>query len=633
MTEPESAMIEITSSAFAPRFANLLVATRQRSGLTHRAIIRASGGELTRRQLVAIEAAEWPLDERTVEIVSECYSADLGSILPTRLPVAVRSGTVTAGGVFVAFSPTDSTSLLTAYLTLVRQLRRQKKAPAIELRRADIDVLAEYLGQAGEVVVSRLGALMRASRTQRTAMAALFASGAVVIGLVSSVAGLDRQGTTGFAGAPVHGVHRSLSVDRSSEGDAEDSISESAADQGLGAPVVVSLTTSHTDDSSGPDARDHRTSNAPSGPADEPNSAPNPNGTADDNTPNILQQTGDDNAVSDEGSVADESTVGNDQLTAGDTTPADDSNAAADNANSADDTTPADDSTAADETAESNDQSTTADNSVADNNDTPADNPPADNAVTNDEQPATADTQADENTAADETTVSNDQQTTADSPVADNTNIPADNPPADNAVTNDEQPADDTTVSDNNTPVDNNTPADETTAADDNTTTNDETTPAGDNTADDETTANNDEQTADDNAVSDDQVADHNRPADTGKPDSNTTTDDQGKSKDAADKGKDGADKGKDERQTKAENAQRQKGKSTARPTVDRKDTRQTKTDNREKGKSTAKPKVDRKDTRQTKTDNREQGKGKGEANGKLDSKSVRSAKTVHGQG
>ena len=51
-------------------------------------------------------------------------------------------------------------------------------------------MLAGFLQQPGATVVDRLAALMGASRSQRTAMAGLFASGAVVIGLVgTAVAG------------------------------------------------------------------------------------------------------------------------------------------------------------------------------------------------------------------------------------------------------------------------------------------------------------------------------------------------------------------------------------------------------------------------------------------------------------
>jgi len=88
----------------------------------------------------------------------------------------------------VSFDPLDGTSLLTAYLRLVRRVRRQQSAPEITLRRDDIVVIAEHLASSPEVVIDRLGALMGATRAQRVAMASLFASGALVIGLVGTAA-------------------------------------------------------------------------------------------------------------------------------------------------------------------------------------------------------------------------------------------------------------------------------------------------------------------------------------------------------------------------------------------------------------------------------------------------------------
>lgn len=180
--------IDTTSEAFARRLGNLLIATRERRNISPRALVRASGNRFSRFDLKAIEAGTMRLDDSLIEEVTELYQADLGSILPLRLPVVVGPGIITAGGVSTVFVPEDSTSLLRSYLLLVRSMRRQKKAPAVDLRREDVDVLATYLGETGESVIMRLGALMGATRTQRTAMASLFASGAVVIGLVGSVA-------------------------------------------------------------------------------------------------------------------------------------------------------------------------------------------------------------------------------------------------------------------------------------------------------------------------------------------------------------------------------------------------------------------------------------------------------------
>ncbi len=186
----ESATLDLTSDAFAQRFGRHLAATRSKAGRSTRALARASDGGFTHGELKALEQGTVPLHDDLIERVSELYGCDLGDLLPTRLPVAVGSGVVAAGGVSIVYLPGDADSLLEAYLKLVRTLRRQRKSPAVDLRREDVEALAEHLQLPGEAVVDRLAALMGAGRNQRAAMAGLFASGAVVIGLVgTAVAG------------------------------------------------------------------------------------------------------------------------------------------------------------------------------------------------------------------------------------------------------------------------------------------------------------------------------------------------------------------------------------------------------------------------------------------------------------
>lgn len=107
---------------------------------------------------------------------------------PHRRPVRIGHQFVSVGGRSVSFDPLDATDLLEAYLRLVRRARRQRTAPDVTLRRDDIEVLASHLASTPEVVIDRLGSLMGATRAQRLAMASLFASGAMVVGLVSTAA-------------------------------------------------------------------------------------------------------------------------------------------------------------------------------------------------------------------------------------------------------------------------------------------------------------------------------------------------------------------------------------------------------------------------------------------------------------
>ena len=223
-----AAMVDLRSGAFALRLANLMVATRSAQGRSVRQMARASAGGFSKSQLKELEAGTMSLDEDLVERITELYGCDLGAILPNRLAVAVTTGIISAGGVSTAFTPNDSTSLLEAYLKLVRSLRRQKKAPAVDLRRDDIEVLAGFLHEPGETIVERLAALMGASRSQRTAMAGLFASGAVVIGLVGTAmaagggvtnhSSLVRGPLHDLAGVSLAGEHSTIDTDGSDVG-------------------------------------------------------------------------------------------------------------------------------------------------------------------------------------------------------------------------------------------------------------------------------------------------------------------------------------------------------------------------------------------------------------------------------
>lgn len=184
--------------AFATRLANLLRHERERAGLRTGTMARRSGGRFSAAELRRFEAGEGDL-QRAAE-VAELYGADLESILPERLPLEVDpGGTIATAGVSEPFGPDDDTSLLLAYLRLVRRLRNEQRAELIVLRRADVETLAGVLALPGETVTDRLGALMGATRVQRRVMVGMFVAGAAVIGLtVGTVAATsDPAGDTG----------------------------------------------------------------------------------------------------------------------------------------------------------------------------------------------------------------------------------------------------------------------------------------------------------------------------------------------------------------------------------------------------------------------------------------------------
>lgn len=190
---------ELSSGSFARRLGDLLSATRRSRGCSCRTLARLSAGRFTLSGLHRLERGDVDLDEETVEVVSELYGADLDSILANRYAVVVEDGVMSVGGMSTPFLPAEPMVMLTTYLKLLRSLRRQQRASWIELRRDDVDRLAMYLEVAPETVIDHLGELMGATRAQRGSMATLFGTGAVVIGIVASLAVAPIS-----AGAPAH---------------------------------------------------------------------------------------------------------------------------------------------------------------------------------------------------------------------------------------------------------------------------------------------------------------------------------------------------------------------------------------------------------------------------------------------
>jgi hypothetical protein len=122
--------------------------------------------------------------------------------LPPHVPVKVSGDVIRAGSASRRFRPGDARAVLTAYLALIRGLRDQQRARTIELRSADIEALASYLGRPGSEVVDRLAELMGATRSQRATMLTLFGTGALVIGLAGSSAMGRAQSTPSGALQP-----------------------------------------------------------------------------------------------------------------------------------------------------------------------------------------------------------------------------------------------------------------------------------------------------------------------------------------------------------------------------------------------------------------------------------------------
>lgn len=174
--------IDISSASFARRLGALLASHRQRSKQYLWRLSRRSQGALSVDDLTAIEAGDVPIDEDLLDTLTELYGVRLDALLPPRVRLAVSPlGTISANGVDISFDPSNDDSMLEAYLQLVRTLRDQLDRKVIELRREDMDVLADHLMLPGSWIVTELARLMGANERERRAMEAMFIAGASVI--------------------------------------------------------------------------------------------------------------------------------------------------------------------------------------------------------------------------------------------------------------------------------------------------------------------------------------------------------------------------------------------------------------------------------------------------------------------
>lgn len=174
--------IDITSVAFTRRLAALLTSHRIRNKQYLWRLSRHSDGRFSVDDLQDIEAGRFALDEATIHAVTELYGATIESLLPPRVRLQIsQDGSIGANGVEKSFDPHDQTSMLAAYLELIRTLRDRLDATVIELRREDVEMLADHLQALGSEVVTELAVLMGANERERRAMSAMFIAGASVI--------------------------------------------------------------------------------------------------------------------------------------------------------------------------------------------------------------------------------------------------------------------------------------------------------------------------------------------------------------------------------------------------------------------------------------------------------------------
>jgi len=190
-------ILDGTGERLAKRMAALLGEHRHRNGLSLRSVARSSDGRYTTRDLRRIESGRTTLSPEDTTELAELYGIDLATALPERVPIEIRPfGVLSTNGVARSFTPGDDTSLMTAYIDLIRAVRDDDTTRLLDLRRSDIDLLAKHLAIPGDLIVERLAGLMGATLVQRRTMARMFVAGALVITLGAAGAAVDATADT-----------------------------------------------------------------------------------------------------------------------------------------------------------------------------------------------------------------------------------------------------------------------------------------------------------------------------------------------------------------------------------------------------------------------------------------------------
>ncbi len=148
-------------------------------------LARASRGAFSASMLRDAEAGLLPLDAGTVADLAALYGVDVTVFLPSReegLQIDPE-GCISAGGRSVPFEPGDSVALIAAYFTLVRGLRDVSEHHPIPLRKTDVSIIAEYLGEQGERS-QLLEAMVAVADAQRRVTVSSLLVGAASAGLI-----------------------------------------------------------------------------------------------------------------------------------------------------------------------------------------------------------------------------------------------------------------------------------------------------------------------------------------------------------------------------------------------------------------------------------------------------------------
>jgi hypothetical protein len=148
-------------------------------------VARKSGGRFSTATLRDAEAGLLPLDAATVADLAAAYGVDVTHLLPNRSEGVVidPAGTISAAGRSVPFDPSDPTSVVASYFTLVRTLRSLSESEPLTLRKNDVSVIAQFLGEHSERS-QLLEALVAVADAQRKVTVSSLLVGAASAGLI-----------------------------------------------------------------------------------------------------------------------------------------------------------------------------------------------------------------------------------------------------------------------------------------------------------------------------------------------------------------------------------------------------------------------------------------------------------------
>jgi transcriptional regulator with XRE-family HTH domain len=196
---------QLNTADFAANVGEELKRRRRELGLRRRHLATEQVRPSTLR---AVERGQFPLNRPILTQLSSAYGLDLAALLPGHEPLQVTETAMAMAmamaEITVSYDKGSLTSIVRSYLLLLEQA----PVPAgsgYQLRRNDIDQLADQLGLPRITIISRIATEMEASPAQTRAMVSLYLEGASVIGVhwVGSIGHRDSWSVGVVGGGPV----------------------------------------------------------------------------------------------------------------------------------------------------------------------------------------------------------------------------------------------------------------------------------------------------------------------------------------------------------------------------------------------------------------------------------------------